>query len=589
MISQNEIFDFLNRQNNDLIKYSDIANHFGVTKKTMLTYLDDIKDNFSENIEINSNGIIVMEKFGFEDKNIPFTIEERKSYILRTLLTKTEYLNIDALALELCISEVTLTNEIKKARKDLAHLNLTLKTKNNNIYLCGEQKDKQKLLIEMIYAEAQNSMVSLKNLKEIFPRYDIENIRNRIISYLDDSHLFIDEYSLINLILHILIAMNQSQSFSIPRSDEKLDFNCLDKNCFEIINKICREISNIYEISFTRNNYFQFTVLLMTRTKKNQEYSKETVFDQNPINDEAGLLVNEIVSGILETYNIDLNVPEFKIAFGLHLENLMVRLSENVIVRNPLLYNIKATSPLIYDISFYISNLICKTKDVTISDDEIAYIALHIGTRIEELNSKNNKLKTIIVCPHYYTYNHSHFNKLELYFHDQLTIESIITNPSDLKSEEFDIVISTIPLLNNKNYVMISNFFNQNDKDDIHKFIKKYRKNKSESRILETLNNLINCNVFDADARYKSKDEAIDIMGHKIVKGGYATAEFINKIIEREEISPTNFGMIAIPHPIDYYTNKTVISVSILKKPINWGNTSVKIIFMISISKRDFL
>lgn len=29
--------------------------------------------------------------------------------------------------------------------------------------------------------------------------------------------------------------------------------------------------------------------------------------------------------------------------------------------------------------------------------------------------------------------------------------------------------------------------------------------------------------------------------------------------------------MIAIPHPIDYYANKTVIAVSILKTPILWG------------------
>ena len=69
---------------------------------------------------------------------------------------------------------------------------------------------------------------------------------------------------------------------------------------------------------------------------------------------------------------------------------------------------------------------------------------------------------------------------------------------------------------------------------------------------------------------------------------GYVQAEFKQKIFDREKISATNFGMIAIPHPIDYYANKTVIEVAILKSPILWGNTSVKIIFMVCINKRDF-
>lgn len=268
MISQNEIFDFLNKQNTDLITYLDIANYFGVTKKTIVTYIDEIESNFSDNIRTTKSGVYIIQKFNSNIRLLPATIEERKSYILRSLLTKFDSLDIDELSSTLYISEVTLNNEIKKIRKFLIDYKLTLKMKSGNIFLLGEPKDKQKLLIDMIYEEAQNSIVSLKTLNEIFPQYNVENIRKILLNCLNDYHLFIDEYSMINLVLHILIAMDQSRTIHAYKKTENLDFDSLDSICFEVIQNACNQISLVNEVSFTQNNLFQFTILLMTRTKK---------------------------------------------------------------------------------------------------------------------------------------------------------------------------------------------------------------------------------------------------------------------------------------------------------------------------------
>ena len=65
-------------------------------------------------------------------------------------------------------------------------------------------------MIREIYEEAQKSMVSLDTLSDIFFRYPVKEIRRMILEKLHAEQLFMDEYSLINLLLHILIAMDQS-------------------------------------------------------------------------------------------------------------------------------------------------------------------------------------------------------------------------------------------------------------------------------------------------------------------------------------------------------------------------------------------
>jgi lichenan operon transcriptional antiterminator len=84
-------------------------------------------------------------------------------------------------------------------------------------------------------------------------------------------------------------------------------------------------------------------------------------------------------------------------------------------------------------------------------------------------------------------------------------------------------------------------------------------------------------------------DEAIYDMSSKLIDQGYVPQEFVDRLLERESISPTNFGMIAIPHPIDYYSSKSVIAVSILKSPVTWGNSDVRIIFMFTTNKKDIV
>lgn len=587
-MTEQEILNWLNHNSTKLHTTKSIAAHFHVTPRTVQNYIRVIKEEYSEYLEITRNGIRVKKTIPLAAADvIPSTYKDRKNYILRKLLVSETSVDMDWLAARLCISEITLQNEIKRIRKSLEKSNLTLKTKNNQLFITGDVEDKKALIIEQIYGEAKRSLVSLDTLSDIFPNYDVREIRDMILEKLREKQFYIDEYSLINLLLHILIAMDQSYAACrLEPIAGDLQFIDLNRHFVTIVREICSVLEKTYHLTFTDSNKYQFNLLLMTRAIRNKEFKSldDSTFS---VSVENMQLVNEILSRVYDTYSIDLQDMEFVIAFSIHVQNMLIRLREKVTIYNPLLHNIKMTSPFIYDIGVYISNIIKKRCNVDIYEDEIAYIALHVGARIEELNRIKGKLRAILVCPQYYSYYNKQFDKLRSCFQDEMIIESIVTNPSELEEEEADLIISTIPISVSTECVVISNFFSLEDQDAVSTMIQKIKLRQRREKTEAILRKLIRRDLFEAGAVYSSRQEAICLLGQRMIDGGLVSEEFIDKLLEREQISPSNFEEIAIPHPIDYYAKESVIQVVLLKEPVSWGSSQVQIIFMLAVSKQD--
>lgn len=61
---------------------------------------------------------------------------------------------------------------------------------------------------------------------------------------------------------------------------------------------------------------------------------------------------------------------------------------------------------------------------------------------------------------------------------------------------------------------------------------------------------------------------------------------FKELVLKREELFTTDLlPDVALPHPIESCTDFTFVSVSFLKKSIDWGNQKVRLILLISMSK----
>ena len=85
-----------------------------------------------------------------------------------------------------------------------------------------------------------------------------------------------------------------------------------------------------------------------------------------------------------------------------------------------------------------------------------------------------------------------------------------------------------------------------------------------------------------------SREESIVLAGKKLVERGYVNEGYVDAMLEREKISPTELGKgIAIPHGNFNCVIKEKILLITLDKPILWETEQVDIIFCLAINFHD--
>ena len=580
---QNQMINYL-LSSNDFIPISKIATDCKISQRTVYNYLDRIKEDDKYTIENTKQGIRLLTKKQKEfTMLVPEDYEERKNFIYRKGLISQKKLKIDDVMKYFQVSDSTMHADIIKIRREISKYHVRLVTKDNEMYFSGNYHDLKKLTQAIIYNESDNnhSLLSTERLIQIFPNIDVKFVKDTIQSALQKLNYFMDEYSVINLLIHILISLNQELNGVVPLKDNNV------KLINESINEICSPLEEHYGFTFSNSSKNQFSLILSTRIKKDYKGFDETNFANRKTID----LATKIFDSLYINFNVDMRASEQMYSFMLHLDSLITRLVSGITVNNPLLGIIKRSSPITYDLAVSIAKVIESETGFRLSESEIAYIALHIGTKIEELKSARTRVKAIIVCPEYYMYN-SGLKKIVTLYNEDIYVSNVYTSFDDIISlEGIDLIICTVlpsvPITNIRTLV-VSNFLTSIDKNNIQDCIVQIKKQNRIDRSRESIYSLFKEELFFTNIPFKDRDDAISFLSNKLVENGYVSDDFKEAVLYREEIAPTDFNMVAIPHPAEYSASKTVISVCILNEPLLWGKNQVSIIMMIAVNSKDF-
>lgn len=514
---------------------------------------------------------------------LPGDYEERKMWMFRKGLMMQQQLNVDSLLNYLSISEATLHSDVIRIRREIAKFHVKFVLKDGYLMFVGNYHDLKKLTQHIIYDEnnEKQALLSIAGLTEIFPNLDVQYIKDSLAKELAVKNIFMDEYSVTNLLLHILISLNQELNGVVPVNiNDHIQIS-------EIVTSLCKPIEEKYNFNFSEGAKQQFTLILDTRAK-----SEDSDFDKDKLkNVETSGLVNEIFEKLLINYNLDLNVSMLKHSFILHLDNLITRLKNGAEVNNPLYNVIKRSAPITYDLAVYVSNIISSQMKHAVSESEIGYIALHIGTRIEEIKSERTRLKAMIVCPEYYAY-HTHMNKIEEIYHEDLFITNVYTSFDEIQNfSNVDMILSTIMpagKINTVPILKVTCFLNHSDRKNITMMISDIKNNRRIKQSRQIMKSLFAKELFFSDIAFESKDEIMDFLSDQLIKNHYVSKDYKEAVFYRERIAPTDFNVVAIPHPADYNAKQTVISTALLNKPVLWNRSEIFLVFMVALNNRDF-
>lgn len=571
---------------------NELSQSINLSVRTIKTLIKEINTELPGTIISSNQGYTLVKKDSITQISSFSDItdyEKRKNQIILSLLSATTPLNIFDLAEEMFVSISTLHNELKNVKSQLSSFDLKLVSRNSYLHIEGLEKNKRKLISDMLYRQSNIDFMNYSTIQKLFPDIEITLLKNIVTAALEAKRYFINDYSLVNFILHLTIMIKRMKQKNYTQ--ENIDSSIIEKSAHEICVDIAYNIEHHFHISFSESEITELQILLVSRATKFNIKDTNKLEIKKYIGSEANSIINLIVKKLSEYYYIDLDPDsEFGIRFSIHIKNLLIRAQNNYLSKNPLAENIKSQSPLIYDISVTIASVIKQATNLTINDDEIAYIAFHIGSIIENQRKLTKSIRGVLYCPEYYEISKELATQLTNQFGDSLFITNIINDEEQLSTESnIELVVTTVPL--NKSYPIsvqqISLFFNHSDQNKIRVALEKIYLQHKRKYFKNKLEELITPSLFEISTSNTNKDDVIKHMSDNLYKLGYTQKNYYEKVLERELLSSTEFDYFAIPHTMKMESKKTGIYLLINRKGIVWNNKKINVVIMLCFSPSE--
>lgn len=589
-MKQEELINYL-YTHNEKVTANILSKALNLSIRTIKSYIAELNMNYPSLISSSNRGYVIDKVkanslLQYKD-DIPQDYESRCIYIIKkTLLEKQDYIDIFDLCEELFISYSTLKKDIYKMNTSFANFKITFSSENNKLHVGGSEQNKRKLISHVMSEEVSGNFLNLTLLQESFPDYDLDDACTLIKDICKQHHYYLNDFSCVNFILHVTIMVSRiNHGNHIINNNELIQVT--NKNDEKIAKELCLALEQVFNVSFNSSEILEIYILF----KNNANY----INDENEnvsllVSDEIIQITKNIIKNVDEHFFINLDSDNFITPFMLHLKNLKNRLIKNNLLKNPMLDSIKISCPTIYDISTFIAYQLTLSFHENVNEDEIAFIALHVGTEIERQKKEETKVSCLLLCPEYLNITSTLHKKIMMDFGDQLTIQKSISFENEILGNNFDLLITTVPVLESTNYftVLLPPFPMSYEKNKILDAIIRIENTKKSQILTNNLNFYFNEKLFYSMNEDISKSAVINELAERMINLGYVEENFKEEIWKRETASSTAFMNIAIPHPMKMSAYKTSIGVVISHKGIDWGNQHfVNVVFMIAFNKID--
>ncbi|EOM1706687.1 BglG family transcription antiterminator [Listeria monocytogenes] len=587
MDTQKEILAYLHKQENKWVTSNELAAFCECTTRT-------IRNNIYKINEVTPN-LINSTKQGYQiNLNIPFEFQsesdvtERKSKLLLELIkNSTKGVDLFELADILYISEVTLKKDIQQLKNELKEADVKIVISKDRIKLIGKERAKRKYMISLLYEEGGYRESIKSRIQEMIEFVSIDKLQNIVKEVLAQESITTNQYSMMNIVLHYAISIVRIQQGNTLIETQKTLIRKHSKE-YEISKKIAKILSEEYQIHFSEAETKQLGLLyvgLQNEQSANANHGELDQFVDKKIIDALKI----VLANVEETYLIDLQNEQLFIKLAIHVQSLYYRSRYKAYTRNLSLLDIKTSYPVTFDIAVYISSLLQEKLAIDFNEDEISFIALHIGSFLESENRDYIRLEIGLLVDDYHDLRTNMLKKLRARFENEATIELIENEDYE---ENFDIILTTNRdvALEKAGSIFIHPLLTTKDIKKITSRIQ------TKKKILE--NNIRGQQIdrYIVRSLYSNQIDPSELtpakireqMISKMEKQTFVTPEFKEKVEKREQMAPTSFPSgIAIPHSIKNDALQSGVSIMTLQEPIYWNDAKVKIIALVAISKKD--
>lgn len=576
-----------------VITARELAAKLGVSVRSVKNYVSEIAAEYPELIVSTSKGYQMdYGKYPFHDEeqqeNYPDTPEKRVSYMIRRILESEEPVCIADFEEEIFVGEATIRKDLPAMREKLKEFDLFVDHREGYLYINGDESNKRRMLSEIIYQEFNDNILSLSAIGQAFPGYDVGALKSLLVEVCNEQQYFINEYALINLLLDLLISIDRVKNNYLTMPTERpYHFGMREQN---LAHAIFSRIEVLYNVSFNQLEVNELTLLLFGHLTK-VDYRSLSLDNINEMVQPETLRIVDLIKRELETLDfLDFKNTELLLCFTVHMDNLLNRLQNDYITKNPLTEQLRSGCTFIFELAVLIAGIIKRETGYYIDQHETAYIAVHIGGMLQMQQSLRNKARCVLVFPQYYDYANKLMEQLTQTFGASLVFLGVATQAEDIKKyEPLDMVLSTIDIKTDTDaeVVFINPFLSDRDRDAVKQGLDAVIRKKKVKRVQKSLFAISSPDMFTVDKSFNNAEEAIRFMTAEMIAKGYADESFTEAVLERERSYSTAYGDVAVPHALHMNAKKTGMYVCLCDKAVPWGDTRVHIILLFSVNPDD--
>lgn len=560
---------------------AELAGDLGVTTRSIRSYaaaLGDIVESGASGYRVRPEAYAAY-LAGASSVDSAGSPQERLVFLVRRLLDEPEGIDVYETAESLFVSESTLESDLTRMRGLLADTELALERHGATVQLAGPEIARRKLLSRLFRDEMRQGVIDVARIQEAFSSSGLSGFKPDLVEMLDARGFFVNEYGINDVLLHMAVALDRvSKNRVLPA--------VADPEVSETIRSLTEDLGGLVrrhfdvELDLTELRYL--AILLRTRVIA-PGAGADTVAEF--VSEEDLQTVRGIVARASTEYLVDLRDEDFIVRLTLHVQNLVARAHEKTYSRNPLTRSIKSSYPMIYELAVYIASRLRAAEGIEVNDDEIAYIAMHVGAYLEQQSRRKDAVTCAVVCPNYYDLHILLRDRLESALGDELEVTSVITSTDvDWDAIEAGLVLTTLePRVPHENTVVVQPFLTEADIAAIRQAAARIRRQRRRARIKNDLLEYFDERLFLRDFYARDPIAMIRALGERMIAVGAIDQDYVDQSIERERMSSTAFtDSLAVPHAMTMTAHRTAIAIVVNDTPMDWGDARVNVIAFIA-------
>ena len=595
-----ELLEYLFAQKRN-VSNRELQTALGISKRTVINYVKDLNSLAPNIIHSSNQGYFCPNPSAIQgtiaklqSTQLFDTYSKRRDYLFKELLLKATHPSFEELAEQMYISTVTLNNELVRLRNELKEHSLYLKTKNNRLFIIGQDRDKRRFTMLLLNQELRQSHFKLENMQKFFQNVTINDISDMVRQTLRNHSYFLDDFSFLNYVLHLAICIETTLSRrEVPDTiNSVMDNYSFTPHILEIVKDIHKNLTDIYHTDISFTQVLDASVLMTTRIRSVNLSSLNFEQIHTILPAQVCGILFKIITAVHSIYGIDLKADNFMVRFAFHLKNLMDRAANSLGVPENYFITIKDDYPFLYVIAEYIASIIGQEIHAALPENEISYIALHLGVLMEEKNNAATKINCVMVLYDYYNMGVTIFEHIKQ-MAAPINLYGIVTSYEQIQNlSSVDLIITTLPEESDLGIptIKIHLLPTRQDYESILLKATELTQNIHHRELARQIQQLFKKELFFPHTNFLSREEVIQFLCERMEASNYVDKAFHQEILYHEQVAPSAYRNVALPHPLtadESLTRVSSIAVAINDHPIPWDTNQVDFIFLLSLRGED--